>query len=69
MVIEWLLWRQNKRYLINFTFYETFKEEPIPHKNFTFLRQGSHEIPGGRHAPPPPLGIRCGYQNPWYSKG
>ena len=27
--------------------YETFKDEPIPHKNFTFLHQGSYEIPGG----------------------
>ena len=33
----------------NFTFYETFKDEHIPHKNFTFLRQGSHEIPGWRY--------------------
>ena len=32
---------------INFTFYEAFKDEPIPHKNFTLLGQGSHEIPGG----------------------
>ena len=47
----------------NFTFYETFKDEPIPHKNFMILGQGSHEIPGG--SPDPSLGIRCGYQNPW----
>ena len=39
-------------------FYETFKDEPIPHKNFTFLRQGSYEIPGG--VGPTLLGIRCG---------
>ena len=26
LVIEWLPWWQNKRYLINFTFYETFKD-------------------------------------------
>ena len=36
-----------QRYLINFTFYETFKDEPIPHKNFTLLGQGSYEITGG----------------------
>ena len=52
---------------INFTFYETFQDEAIPHKNFTFLRQGSYEITGGQHDPS--LGIRCGYQNPWYPKG
>ena len=50
---------KEKRYLINFTFYETFKDEPIPHKNFTFLREGSYEIPGGQ-PDPSPLGIRCG---------
>ena len=36
--------------------YETFKDEPIPHKNFTFLGQGSYEITGGggvRPNPPP----------------
>ena len=27
--------------------FETFKDEPIPHKNFTFLGQGSYEITGG----------------------
>ena len=37
----------NKRYLSNFTFYDTFKDEPIPHKNFTFLSQGSYVVPGG----------------------
>ena len=37
----------NKRYLINFTFFETFKDEPIPHKNFTFLGQLGYEITGG----------------------
>ena len=42
---------QNKRYLINFTFYETVRDEPIPHKNFTLLVQGSHESP----PPPPPV--------------
>ena len=25
-----------------------FKDEPIPHKNFMFLSQGSYVIPGGR---------------------
>ena len=45
-----------QRYLINFTFYETFKDEPIPHKNFTLLGQGSYEITGGVDpTPPPPL--------------
>ena len=33
LVIEWLPWWQYKRYLINFIFYETFKDEPIPHQN------------------------------------
>ena len=33
-----------QKILINFTFYETFTDEPIPHKNFTFLGQGSYEI-------------------------
>ena len=46
LVIEWLPCRQNKRYLINFTFYETFKNAPIPHKNLTFLHQRSHQIVG-----------------------
>ena len=55
MVIERLLWWQNKRYVINFTFYETFKDEPMPHKNFTFLGQGSYEITGGRGSARPPL--------------
>ena len=27
--------------------FETFEDEPIPHKNFTLLGQGSHEILGG----------------------
>ena len=27
--------------------YETLKDEPIPHKNFTFLGQGSYEITVG----------------------
>ena len=45
-----------QRYLIKFTFYETFKDEPIPLKNFTFLRQGSDEILGGvGPTPHPPL--------------
>ena len=29
--------KKPKKYLINFTFYETFKDQPIPHKNFMFL--------------------------------
>ena len=44
-----------QRYLTNFTFYETFKDEPITHKNFTFLGQGSYEIPGRVGPTPPPL--------------
>ena len=32
---------------------ETFKDEPIPHKNFTFLGNGSYEITGGGPNPPP----------------
>ena len=43
-----------QKYLTNFTFYETFKDESIPHKNFTFLGQGSYEITGAR-PPNPPL--------------
>ena len=39
--------------------YETIKDEPIPHKNFTFLGQGSYEITGagggGRGSARPPL--------------
>ena len=54
LVIECLPWRPNKRYLISFTFYETFNDEPISHKNFTFLRQGSYEIPGVSALPLPP---------------
>ena len=27
--------------------FETVRDEPIPHKNFTVLGQGSHEIPEG----------------------
>ena len=49
-----------KRNLINF--FETFKDEPIPHKNFTFLGQGSYEITGG--SAPPPIGMRCGSKTP-----
>ena len=45
----------NKRYLINFTFFETFKDEPIPHKNFTFLGQLGYEITGEEGRPDPPL--------------
>ena len=45
----------NIRYLINFTFYGTFKDEPIPHKNFMFLHQGSYEIAGGGSARAPSL--------------
>ena len=44
--------------LINLTFYGTFKYDPIPYKNCTFLSQGSYEIKGGSARPP--LGIRCG---------
>ena len=61
LLIEWLLWRQNKRYLIDFTFYETFKDEPIPHKNFMFLRQGGYEIPEGSGQPSPPPLVSEGY--------
>ena len=39
--------------MINFTFYETVSDEPIPHKNFTLLGQRSHEIPRGEVAPTP----------------
>ena len=49
------------RYLINFTFFETFKDEPIPHKNFTFLGQLGYEITGGplvSDVVPKPFGIR-----------
>ena len=53
LVIEWLPWRQNKRYLIICIFFETVRDEPIPHKNFMFLGQGSHEIPGGGRPDPP----------------
>ena len=42
-------------HLINFTFYETFKDERISHKNFTFLGQGSYEITGGGGSARPPL--------------
>ena len=34
-------------------FFETVMDEPIPHKNFTLLGQGSHEIPGGVGPTPP----------------
>ena len=46
-----------KRYLINFTFFETVMNEPIPHKNFMLLGQESHEIHwgSGRHPLPPSL--------------
>ena len=27
--------------------FETVRDEPIPHKNFMLLGQGSHQIPGG----------------------
>ena len=37
--------------LISFTFFEAFKDAPIPHKNLTVLGQGSHEIPGARPSP------------------
>ena len=58
MVIEWLSWRQSRRYLINFTFYETFKDDPIPRKDLTFLRHGSHEILGEDRPSP--------FPSPWY---
>ena len=32
---------------MKFTSFETFKDGPIPCKNFTFLCQGSYEIQGG----------------------
>ena len=79
LAIQWLPWKQNKRYLVNFTFYDTFKDEPIPHKNFTFLSQGSYVILGcdtlrvilgklgGRAYLP--LWYPVWYQNPWYLKG
>ena len=56
LTIQWLPWRQNKRYLTNFTFYDTFKDEPIPHKNFTFLSQWSYVILVGSASP---FGIQC----------
>ena len=38
--------------MINFTSYETFKDEPIPHKYFTFhIGQPSYEIIGGSASP------------------
>ena len=43
-----------KGYLISFTFSETFKDEPIPHKNFMFPGQESYEITGVA------IGILCG---------
>ena len=33
--------------------FETVRDEPIPHKNFMLLGQGSHEIRGGSARPPP----------------
>ena len=39
------------------TYYEAIMDEPIPHKTFTLVNQGSHEIPGEV----PPLRIICGY--------
>ena len=65
LVIGWLTWWQNKRYLINVTFYETFKDQAIPHQKFTFLRQGSYEIPGGWTDP---IGIRCSIKTPGIQK-
>ena len=41
----------------------TFKHEPIPHKNFTFLGQGSYEITGS--SAQPPWYPMC-FQNPWH---
>ena len=38
-------------------FFETGREEPIPHKSFTLLGQGSHEIPGGLPDPPYPMWV------------
>ena len=57
LVIEWLPWLQNKRYLINFTFFEIVKDEPIPHNNFTLLGQGGYLEGRPDPSPPPP---------PWY---
>ena len=51
-------------------FCETFKDEPIPNRNFTFLGQGNCEITGGGGG-----GGESGhwypmwFQNPWYPKG
>ena len=64
---------KNKRYLINFTFYETFKDKPIPHKDFMFLGQGSYEITRGFARPPTPWypmwSKTLGIQNPKPSNG
>ena len=38
---------EEKHFLINFSFYEMFKDAPVPHKNFTLLGQGNHETLGG----------------------
>ena len=43
-----------QRYLINFIFYDTFNDAPIPHKNFTLLGQGSHAF---ARPPPPPSAL------------
>ena len=42
-----------KHKVIHFAYFETVRDEPIPHKNFMLLGQGSYEIPGGGS----PLGI------------
>ena len=44
---------KQKIFGINFTFSETVRDEPIPHKNVTLLDQGSHEISGGGGRPDP----------------
>ena len=52
-------------------FYETFNNEPIPHKNFTFLGQGSYEITegGGEGVRPESPWYPMWFQNPWYPRG
>ena len=71
LVIEWLLWWQNKRYLINFTFYETFMDEPVPRKISCSTSRESWDTWGGfvPTSPPPPPGYPMWVPKPFAPEG
>ena len=65
---ERFLWKQNKTYLVHFTFFGSFKRTPNSLQNSKSLMVRALEIIEGGSWLPLTIGIRCGYQASQYAR-